>query len=167
MAARTRAGNPPIPTREDKMYSQGRKDPYQDRKKITDPAQCPQCGLYFLKGRWTWKSTYKDTASELCPACRRINDRVAAGVVQLAGPFLQEHRYEIQSLIENEERKEKQRHPLERLMKTRFTKSGLRVETTGLHLARRIGMALQKAYQGELETEYLKGQYKVRINWMR
>lgn len=167
MAAKARAGNPPVPTREDKMYSQGRKDPYQDRKKIADPARCPQCGLYFLKGRWTRKSTYKDTDEELCPACRRINDRVPAGVIWLSGEFLNEHRYEIQSLIENEAQKEEERHPLERLMATRFTKAGLRVETTGLHLARRIGTALKKAYQGQMEIEYLKGQYKVRINWQR
>jgi len=43
----------------------------------------------------------------------------------------------------------------------------LRVETTGVHLARRIGDALEDSYQGELELDYLKGQNKVRVSWQR
>jgi hypothetical protein len=44
---------------------------------------------------------------------------------------------------------------------------GLRVETTGHHMARRIGDALKNAFQGELEMDYLKNEEKVRINWTR
>lgn len=164
---KTQLDTPKTPSREDKMYSQGRKDPYQARKKVPDPARCPQCGVFFLKGRWTWKSTYKDAAEVLCPACQRINDRVPAGIVEMSGPFFMEHRDEVEHLIKNRETLEKERHPLERLMKIKSSQKSMRVETTGIHLARRIGDALKDAYQGELEIEYLKGQEKVRINWQR
>jgi hypothetical protein len=56
---------------------------------------------------------------------------------------------------------------MERLMGTAKVDNKLRVETTGVHLAQRIGKALQSAYQGDLEIEFLKGQYKVRVHWRR
>ena len=157
---------PKFPSREDKMYSQGRIDPYLARKKMADPAHCRQCGVWFIKGRWTWRDTYKDAEDVLCPACRRINDHVPAGVLNLSGPFFEEHREQATNLIKNTEKMEKERHPLERFIAIRGKKS-MRIETTGVHLARRIGDSLKKSFQGDLEIEYLKGQDKVRINWQR
>lgn len=148
------------------MYSGGRQDPYQSKKKLPDPTRCPTCGAVFAKGRWTWKAA-DGVNEEVCPACRRIQEGVPAGVMQLEGTFLEEHRGEILNLIHNQEQLEKDRHPLERLMAVLPVHGGLRVETTGLRLARRIGDALQDAYQGELEFEYLKGQEKVRVKWER
>lgn len=162
-----RSDTPKSPSREDKMFSQGRKDPYQSRKKLPDPTRCPTCNAVYLKGRWTWETVADPVAEEQCPACRRISDRVAAGVVELSGPFFEEHREEINNLIQNEEKLEKERHPLERLMGITKEENGLRVETTGIHLARRIGDALKNSYQGELKIDYLKGQEKVRVDWQR
>ena len=85
----------------------------------------------------------------------------------MSGPFFSEHREEIENLIQNVEKMEKERHPLERLMGTKSRGNKLRVETTGLHLARRIGDALKDSYQGDLDIDYLKRQEKVRINWQR
>jgi hypothetical protein len=158
---------PKNPSREDKMYSGGRTDPYAPKKKLADPTRCPQCKAVYLKGRWTWETVPDPVDETLCPACRRTNDRVAAGVLLLSGEFFNEHRDEIDNLIRNQENLEKERHPLERLMSFADTEDGWRVETTGVHLARRIGDALKNAYQGELEIEYLKGQDKVRVNWTR
>jgi hypothetical protein len=149
------------------MYSGGRTDPYQPKKKLPDPTRCPSCGAVFAKGRWTWKSADDGANEELCPACKRIKDRVPAGVIQLKGEFFDEHRDEIENLIQNQERLEKERHPLERLMALRRNGDSMRVETTGLRLARRVGDALQDAYQGDLKIDYLKGQDKVRVNWER
>jgi hypothetical protein len=121
----------------------------------------------FAKGRWTWKPADDRANEELCPACRRIKDRVPAGVIQLKGEFFHEHGDEIENLIRNQERLEKERHPLERLMALKRNGDGMRVETTGLRMARRVGDALQDAYQGDLQIDYLKGQDKVRVNWER
>lgn len=163
----TSKGTAKFPARGDKMYDQARIDPYQSRKKLPDPTRCPTCKAVFLKGRWTWQTVPEPVNEELCPACRRIQERVPAGVLNLSGDFLASHRVEIENLIQNVEALEKERHPLERLMATRANEDGLRVETTGVHIARRIGDALKDAYQGDLDIEYLDGQYKVRIDWRR
>ena len=167
MPSKPQLQTPKFPTREDKMYSQGRQDPYQSRKKLPDPTRCPACGAVFTKGRWTWETVAEPASEDLCPADRRIKDRVAAGVVQIGGPFFDEHREEITNLVKNVEKLEKERHPLERLMAIKPEGKILRVETTGVHLARRIGDALEDSYQGELELDYLKGQNKVRVSWQR
>ncbi len=167
MANRVRLDTPKFPSREDKMYSQGRQDPYLSRKKLPDPTRCPACGAVFTGGRWTWDKTENGAHEELCPADQRIRDKVAAGVVDIKGPFFESHRDEILSLIQNREKLEKGRHPLERLMAIKKFGAGLRVETTGIHMARRLGDALEDAYQGKLEFDYLKGQEKVRVNWER
>lgn len=165
MANRTPA--PQNPSRADKMFSQGRIDPYERRKKLPDPTRCPRCGALYMQGRWTWQIADQPANEELCPACQRIKDKVPAGVIQLSGEFFQANRGEIENLIKNQENLEKGRHPLERLMALKEMEHGLRVETTGIHLARRIGDALKNAYQGNLELEYLDGQRKVRVNWER
>lgn len=167
MANRVRLDTPKFPSREDKMYSQGREDPYQSRKKLPDPTRCPACGAVFIKGRWTWNSAPEGIKEELCPADKRIKDNVPAGIVTIKGAFFDAHREEIISLIHNREKLEKERHPLERLMAIKKSGNALRVETTGVHVARRIGDALEDAYQGKLDIEYLKGQDKVRVNWER
>lgn len=167
MANRVRLDTPKFPSREDKMYSLGREDPYQSRKKLPDPTRCSVCGAVFAKGRWTWTVAGNNVHKELCPADQRIKDRVPAGVVNIKGAFFEAHADEIISLIRNQEKLEKERHPLERLMGIKRPGKSLRVETTGMHLARRLGDALEGAYQGELEIQYLKGQYKVRVRWER
>lgn len=167
MANRVRLDTPKFPSREDKMYSQGRQDPYLSRKKLPDPTRCPVCGAVFTEGRWTWSTAEENAHEELCPADQRIKDKVAAGVVTISGAFFDSHREEIVSLIKNREKQEKERHPLERLMSIKPSGKGLRIETTGIHLARRLGDALEDAYQGKLEFNYLKGQEKVRVSWER
>jgi hypothetical protein len=167
MDNRVRLDTPKFPSREDKMYSQGRDDPYLSRKKLPDPTVCPACGAVYIKGRWTWNLAPEGANQEFCPADQRIKDQVPYGVVTIKGGFFDAHRDEINSLIQNREKLEKERHPLERLMAIKNTDEGLRIETTGLHLARRIGDALEDAYQGKLDIDYLKGQDKVRVNWER
>lgn len=167
MANKVHADTRPYPSREDKMYSQGRQDPYVSRKKLPDPTVCPVCGAVFTKGRWTWNSAKAGAHEELCPADQRIKDRVSAGVVTIKGAFFEAHADEIISLIKNREKMEKERHPLERIMGMKRPAQSLRIETTGIHLARRLGDALEDAFQGELEFKYLNDEEKVRVDWER
>jgi hypothetical protein len=41
------------------------------------------------------------------------------------------------------------------------------VTTTDIHTPHRIGNALERAYQGELETHYGHDEYSVRVTWRR
>ena len=41
------------------------------------------------------------------------------------------------------------------------------IRTTGIHLARRMGDALKRSYQGDYALRYESGDKAVRINWER
>lgn len=41
------------------------------------------------------------------------------------------------------------------------------ITTTGIHLARRLGEALAKAYKGELSFHYADAEDTIRVSWQR
>lgn len=153
--------------RKDRLIKEKRHDAYQEKNKWSEPSQCTQCGALFVNGRWAWRQTPIKPYEVICPACRRIADRYPAGYVELKGPFFAEHLDEILNLIHNTEAQEKSEHPLERIMATTPEANLLLVTTTGLHLARRIGEALMRAYKGELTFKYAAGDEQVRVYWRR
>src|SRR5690606_6500198 len=85
-------------------------------------------------------------------ACQRIAEDVPAGTISLRGDFVKQHSDELCGLIRNTEEMEKSQHPLERLMAISDDADGLTVTTTGLHLAQRIGHALEAAYDGAVKS---------------
>ncbi len=103
----------------------------------------------------------------MCPACRRIEDKVPAAFLELRGDFLAEHRDEIMNLIRNLEAREKAEHPLKRLMAITESKDGVSVTFTDAHLARGAGEAIHDAYEGELDYEYTKEDTMLRVSWTR
>ena len=145
-----------------------RHDPYKARKKLHEPAVCPQCGAVFLDGRWRWAKTPPQKADrELCPACHRSNDKYPAGELTLRGAFLAAHRDEIIKLVRHTEEAEKREHPLQRIMSIDETAGATLIATTDIHLPRRVGHAIVDAYKGDLETHYDEGGYFVRMAWTR
>ena len=142
-------------------------DPYQERYKPNGPAFCPRCEATFQDGRWQWGVKVAGAHEHVCPACRRIHDRYPAGYVTLSGSFLAQNGAEISGLVSNEEARAKAEHPLERIIEVKKEDAGTVVTTTGTHLARRIGEALQHAWKGELEIKYSPNEYLVRVYWRR
>ena len=142
-------------------------DPYHARSKPAEPAVCPQCGLIYHKGRWQRAARPEKANEHLCPACHRVNDRAPAGYITLSGPYVGAHGEELQRLIRNEEAREAQDHPLQRIMQIESAQGVLTVTTTDVHLARRIGDALHGAFQGELTVKYNPDEYLVRVSWTR
>ncbi len=153
--------------RRDRLIQERREDPYRERRKKEGPLTCGQCGAVFVDGRWDWAEPPEDAADTLCPACRRIRDRYPAGEVLITGDFFTRNQAEIKNLIKNEAEREKGEHPLERVMETREIDKGLLVTTTGIHLARRIGESLNKAYQGSIEFSYGDGEKSIVVKWSR
>lgn len=149
-----------------RIFKDERIDVYREKKKYKEPTQCPTCGASYVEGRWIWGDVSQPAHSELCPACRRIQDHYPAGFVELSGPFFNEHHGEIMHLIKNLERTESQEHPLERIMEMDKVNGITHISTTGIHLARRIGDALKHAYQGDLEISYDAENY-IRVFWAR
>lgn len=141
-----------------------RHDPYRSDAKRAGPGCCSGCGAVYLRGRWSWRARPYGARAMECPACARIRERTPAGILVLDGE-LGERRGELLGLVRNVEERERSQHPLERLMSLRERKDGLHVETTGVHLARRIADALRRTFHAQAEFEFSPGEDLVRVRW--
>lgn len=155
------------PVRHDRLIEESRHDAYQSRGKPAEPTVCPECGAVFHAGRWQRRDRPAGAHEEKCPACRRIADDFPAGFVHLSGAFLDEHRQEVMQLVQRTADDEGKQHPLERIMAATPEADGMLITTTGIHLARRIGEAIQGACQGQLEFHYNEQEMLLRVHWRR
>ena len=142
-------------------------DPYYQTEKPPEPTKCPKCHSVFMGGRWTWNDAPKDSRQEICPACRRIEDRFPAGYLLIKGEFFSEHRDDIINLITAREKHQKAERPLQRIMGMDETREGFEVTTTDSQLARGIAEALHDAYKGDLRVRYSRDENLVRAVWKR
>ena len=140
-------------------------DPYQARQKLSEPTVCSKCGAVYRHGRWQWGHPTENAQAARCPACRRIDDQLPAGVVTLHGAFAREHKTEIIGLAHNEEMAERGEHALNRIMGIQESEEGLIINTTDIHLPRRIGEAVKRAFHGTLDMQFDDASYFVRVDW--
>jgi hypothetical protein len=82
--------------------------------------------------------------------------------VRLTG-MPQRLRAEILGIIRNTEQRERQEHPLERLIDIEEGDDMLRVTTTGMHLARCIAGGLRRRFHDGLSIHY--GESLVHVIW--
>src|SRR5262245_609490 len=155
--------------RVDRQTGSGQGDPYRMPGKLPDPSVCPTCHAAYHSGRWTWEAAPADAHRQECPACRRAADDYPAGIVTMRGAFLASHGEEIRNLLRNVETREKQNHPLKRIMAIREEADGAWVvTTTDARLARGLGEALHHAYQGELDYDFHQVESSpLRVSWQR
>ena len=151
----------------DRIFDAKRHDPYQVAGKYAEPTRCSSCGAVFHHGRWQWASTLPGSHVVLCPACQRIRDKLPAGVVTLEGLFVAAHRTELVQLVRNVAEREREEHPLNRIMQIDEGADRVQVSTTDIHSPQRIGEALKRAYDGELKLQYAEDEYMVRVHWRR
>jgi NMD protein affecting ribosome stability and mRNA decay len=156
------------------VHKEGIPDPYISRKGLKEPTICPSCRAVYHKKRWALdEGLYLETkgkkgvSSKKCPACRKIEDGFAMGIVKLYGDFILEHRDEIINLLRSEERRAIEKNPLERLMKIEKQGKGLYVETTTDSLALRIGKVLSRSYKGETKFDWKYGDKSLIVEWGR
>jgi NMD protein affecting ribosome stability and mRNA decay len=145
-------------------------DTYRRRKKLPEPTRCPNCGAIYHEGRWQWaqSSSPPSVHEETCPACHRIADKYPAGIVTLRDPMLTGHKPEIVALARNLEAAEKGEHALNRIIAIEEpAENELVITTTDIHLPRRIGEAVERAFHGHLKVHYDEGNYFVRVDWRR
>ena len=140
-------------------------DPYQRQQKLDDDTICPQCGAVYHKGRWQWEARPEHGHEALCPACRRINDKFPAGVVELRGSLGHQRKEEIVHLARYQEETEKSEHALNRIINIEEDADGIVINTTDIHLPRRIGEAVERAFHGSLCENSDEGGYFVRVIW--
>jgi hypothetical protein len=156
------------PGRRDRLIREREHDPYRQGEKPPEPTRCPDCGAVFHAGRWQWIPAPDGAHEAACPACRRVREKLPAGELTLAGPFLAAHRDEILHLVRNVEARQKAEHPLDRIMDVLPEgEDALRVTFTEAHLARGAGEAVHNAYQGELDFQYTDEDCALRVHWRR
>jgi NMD protein affecting ribosome stability and mRNA decay len=140
-------------------------DPYQAQHKLTEPTVCPQCGAVYHHGRWQWGQRPAEASEAPCPACRRIADALPAGIVTLHGALALQHKDELIGLARNEEKAENGEHPLNRIISIAETPEGLVISTTDIHLPRRLGEAVKRAFHGTLAMHFDDSGYFARVDW--
>lgn len=155
--------------RRDRLIKQKRNDSYRCKGKPPEPTLCAGCGSVFVRGRWTWDTDAAENAvnRSQCPACRRTEENMPAGEIELKGDFLREHGNEIVNGIRNIEKHEQRWHPLERIITFQDQEDSTFLTTTGVHLARRIGDGLHRAFKGELNYSYAQDEQNIRVSWSR
>lgn len=153
--------------RGDRLIRELEHDPYHSKRKIVAPTACPGCGAIYNNGRWSWGDAPAGAHEHLCPACQRIQDRVPAAFLTLRGDFVAAHREEIMNLIRNYEQREKTEHPLKRVIDTDEQEEGIVISFTDAHLARGIGDAIHRAYEGDIDYQYTKEDIMLRVTWTR
>lgn len=151
----------------DRILDDPRHDPYQATHKIADSTTCPDCGAYYVGGRWKHGAGDRTGPSARCPACRRIADNMPAGTLELEGPYVAAHADELTSLVRHVAEREGRDHPLHRIMAVVHEGERLRVTTTDVHLPQRMLEALRSAHKGEGEVHYAQDEYNVRATWRR
>ncbi len=153
--------------RQDRLIRESDHDPYHSKMKIKGPAVCPECSAVYDRGRWSWKAADAGTREHVCPACQRIADRVPAAYLTIRGEFLQRNKDEILRLIRNYEAKEQQEHPMKRIIGTEERADEIHFTFSDAHLARGIGEALHRAYDGDVDYQYTKEDIMLRVTWTR
>ena len=150
-------------------------DPYRAKGKLEDGTTCPDCHAQVHRGAWRWVSApsvaqvaQPQGKVHRCPACERIRVQDPAAIITLDGAYVSAHRESLQALIRHEEQRQKAEHPLERIMAMQAPEGeNLVITTTGPHLARAIGHALERAHKGHLSVQYAQGPMLVRVHWHR
>ncbi len=152
--------------RRDKLIEERVHDTYKLKQKLSEPTLCPECGAVYHNGRWTWaEEPPQDAEKVVCSACHRAKDNYPAGEVTLTGDLLQQNKEEIIRLVRNLETTENSEHPLNRIIAIRDIDDSVLITTTDVHLPRRIGKAIQKAFHGKLDIHFDKAGYFTSITW--
>ena len=153
--------------RTDKLIKEKRHDVYQERAKLPEPTRCSLCNALYVHGRWSWSIPPQNAYETVCPACRRITEKFPAGYIELKGKFFREHYEEIIQCIQNIEKQEKSKRPLERILAITEVNHHTLVTTTGIHIAQRIGAALARSFKGDLSLQYADSEKNIRVYWER
>ncbi len=151
----------------DRIFDDLRHDPYHAKGKYREPTVCPGCGAIFENGRWKWGEAPLGAHKATCPACARTRDELPAGFVTLSGDFFNAHRVDLLQLARNTAENERSEHPMNRIMTVTEASDEAVITTCDVHSARRIGEALKRAYDGDLDMSFAEDEYSVRVNWKR
>lgn len=149
---------------------------HHTRRAPTEPKVCEECGAVYQKRRWVSAEIAASANPErshpiqitICPACKQKREGVPNGFVYLQGAFLTAHHDEIKRLLKNEAERAAVDNLLAQIIGWERDKSGrLTITTTTVHLAKRLGQALEKAFDGEIRYDFSHENQMARVYWHR
>lgn len=137
---------------------------------------CARCAAVWVNRRWSAGATPRTKSLRaltvgtpvLCPGCRMIRDGRFSGEVRLSGSFLSAHRREVDRLIRNEAERAAEDNPTAQIAAW-ITDDPARVvvRTTTEHLAKRLGQALRKAFDGTVRYRFSHENKFAHVTWTR
>jgi len=145
-------------------------------KAAPGPRVCRTCGSAYLKRRWVKAdrapahlfSPTQPPLETVCPACRMVAEGTWRGELRISGAFPAAHKDEIEHLLRAEAQRAGEDNPLARITTTTPRgRQGLTVRTTTEHLAKRLGQALAKAYDGTAHYEFSHENKFAHVTWTR
>ena len=101
----------------------------------------------------------------LCAACRRVNNNLLAGVVELHGIFWMVPNGRDCPSGAPSRGCRKREHPLNSIIGIEQEDEAIVITTTDIHLPRRIGAAVKRAFHGRLEEDFDDAGYFARVTW--
>ncbi|MGA2152253.1 MAG: BCAM0308 family protein [Geobacteraceae bacterium] len=147
---------------------------YLPKKGVKESAVCKGCNLIYQNKRWCVNETEAQrllaenhVRRGTCPACRRMEDNLPAGIATFSGDYFRQHEAEILDIIKNGEARARVKNPLGRVMEISQEGNVLIVSTTEEKLAQKLGREVYKAHKGELHYQWAHDQKLVRVRWER
>jgi hypothetical protein len=145
------------------------RDTYLPKRSPKETIQCAGCGAFYHRRYWTLTAPpgFTEAAHRrpiYCPACAKTKDRRASGEVDLVDVGAAD-RAEVLRILRNEERRAREKNPLERIMQMEALGGGWKVHTTTEKLAQRLGRALKKARGGKVAYKWSHNNKFVRVIW--
>ena len=101
----------------------------------------------------------------VCPACEQIANGIVGGYLTLFGKFTPERQAEFDRLIANESVRAAEDNPLSRIMERVELDRTVVYHTTTEHLAQRLGRAIERAFGGSVDYEFLHENKVARVVW--
>lgn len=149
-------------------------DTYYNKAHPKDRSYCKKCHAIYHNKHWHFNDdefksmqARNKNVTVVCPACQKIADNFASGIVTLEGSFIKDHQEEILNLIRNEEKRARGLNPLERIIEISAQNHGFQVRTTHEKLAQRIGKRLHRAFSGNVTYQFTKQDKMARVYWNR
>lgn len=148
-----------------RVFDAKQHDPYQAAGKYKEPTVCPDCRAIFHAGHWQWGNAPDGAHQTRCPACRRIHEKLPAGWLTLGGAHFNAHRADVLAHLHKVAAREREEHPLNRVMAIEEGPDEVVVTTTDVHTPQRIAEALERQHHGDFDVHYGHDEYSVRVHW--
>lgn len=144
---------------------------------MAGPRVCENCGALYRNKRWTISGDVQALRSRppadrpalvVCPACQAQAAGRFSGEVRISGAFVAAHHGEIEALLRAEGDRAAEDNPMGRMIGLESpSPDHIVVRTSTEHLAQRLGHALHKAFDGDVQYGFSHENKFAHVTWSR